>query len=216
MNNDLQQHPEGDRFDQSALAAALTKNKLKDFLAKGHPISIGRGSYGGPNLHWNERDFEHKLTIGAYCSIADDVNIFIGIHGRHTVDYVSTYPLGMVYGDPARRTASRVIGGNLDVQIGNDVWIGWGAIIMAGVSIGDGAVVGAGALVSKDVEPYSVVGGVPATHIRYRFDDDTIRKLMKIKWWEWPDELILERREFFATPRFTDLLNKYVGERVDE
>lgn len=216
MSSDLSLGSLGDRFDSSVLAAALTKNKLKDYLTKGYPISIGRGSYGGPNLHWNEGDSAHKLTIGAYCSIADDVNIFVGVHGRHTIDYVSTYPLGMVYGDPARRNPSKVTGGNLDVEIGSDVWIGWGAVIMAGVSIGDGAVVGARALVNKDVEPYSVVGGVPATHIKYRFDSDTVRKLMKIKWWNWPDELILKRREFFATPKFVDLLNEYAREKENE
>jgi len=122
----------------------------------------------------------------------------------------------MVYGDPGRRLPSKATSGNLSVQIGNDVWIGRGAFIMAGVSIGDGAVVGARALVSKDVEPYSIVGGVPATHIKYRFDADTIEKLMKIKWWNWPDELIAERREFFATPRFAELLDKYAREKADE
>lgn len=216
MNDEQLQDPVGDRFDLSPLAPALTKNKLKDHLAKGYPISIGRGSYGGPNLYWNEGDFNHKLSIGSYCSIADDVSIFIGLHGRHTIDYVSTYPLGMIYGDPECRTSSKVVSGNLNVQIGNDVWVGRGAFIMAGVSIGDGAVVGARALVNKDVEPYSIVGGIPAEHIKYRFDSETIQKLMKIKWWSWPDELIAERREFFATPDFMDLLDKYARENADE
>lgn len=216
MSNELSQGTTADRFDLSPLAPALTKNKLKDYQSRGYPISIGRGSYGGPNLYWDEGDFDHTLSIGAYSCIADDVSIFIGRHGRHTIDYVSTYPLGMVYGDPGHRTPSKVISGNLGVQIGNDVWIGRGAFIMAGVSIGDGAVVGARALVNKDVEPYSIVGGVPAEHIKYRFDNDTIQKLMKIKWWYWPDEVIAERREFFATPNFKDLLDKYAREKADE
>lgn len=216
MSNELPHGAPVDRFDLSPLAPALTKNKLKDYQSRGYPISIGRGSYGGPNLYWNEGDFSHKLSIGAYCSIADDVGIFVGRHGRHTVDYVSTYPLGMVYGDPGRRSPSKVINGNLGVQIGNDVWIGRGAFIMAGVSIGDGAVVAARALVNKDVEPYSIVGGIPAEHIKYRFDKDTIQKLMRIKWWDWPDEMIAERREFFATPDFRDLLDKYAREKANE
>ncbi len=216
MSDKLPQDSKGNRFDLSVLAAALTKNKLKDYLTKGYPISIGRGSYGGPSLYWNEGDFNHKLSIGSYCSIADDVSIFVGRHGRHTIDYVSTYPLGMIYGDPEHRTPSKVISGGLDVQIGSDVWIGRGAFIMAGVSIGNGAVVGARALVNKDVEPYSIVGGIPAEHIKYRFDSDTIRKLKRIKWWDWPDEMIAERREFFATPNFRDLLDKYAREKADE
>jgi chloramphenicol O-acetyltransferase type B len=205
-----------DRFDRSPLAPALTKNKLSEYRAKGYPISIGRGSYGGPNLHWDYGDFSYQLIIGSYCSIADDVDIFVGRHGRHTIDYVSTYPLGMVYGDPACRTPSRMASGDLGVTIGNDVWVGRNATIMAGVTIGDGAVVGARALVNKDVAPYSVVGGLPATHIKYRFDHDTIKKLLKIEWWYWSDELIAERREFFATPKFMDLLDKYVREKADE
>lgn len=81
------------------------------------------------------------------------------------------------------------------VIIGNDVWIGANAVILPGVTIGDGAVVAAGAVVAKDVAPYEIVGGVPAKRIRYRFDEDTIEKLLEIKWWEWEHSVIEENIE---------------------
>ena len=77
-----------------------------------------------------------------------------------------------------------------DIVIGNDVWIGYDAVIMAGVTIGDGAIIGTRAVVTKDVEPYSIVGGVPAKEIRKRFSPEVIKKLMEIQWWNWPIEKI--------------------------
>ena len=79
-----------------------------------------------------------------------------------------------------------------DVIIGNDVWIGYGATILSGVSIGDGAAIGACSLVVKDVPPYAIVAGNPAQVIRYRFDEETIHKLLKIRWWDWPDQRVRE------------------------
>ena len=73
-----------------------------------------------------------------------------------------------------------------DIAIGNDVWIGYDAVIMAGVTIGDGAIIGTRAVVTKDIEPYSIVGGVPAKEIRKRFAPDVIKRLLEIKWWDWP------------------------------
>lgn len=77
-----------------------------------------------------------------------------------------------------------------DIIIGNDVWIGYEAVILSGVTIGDGAVIGCRAVVTKDVPPYTIVGGVPAKPIRKRFDEETIKELQKIKWWDWPEEKI--------------------------
>lgn len=77
-----------------------------------------------------------------------------------------------------------------DIVIGNDVWIGYEAVVMAGVTIGDGAIIGARAVVTKDVPPYTIVGGVPAREIRRRFSDDVIARLQELKWWDWPAEQI--------------------------
>ena len=85
-------------------------------------------------------------------------------------------------------------------MIGNDVWIGRNAIILPGNTIGDGAIIAAGAVVTHDVPPYTIVGGVPARPIRKRFSDDIIEKLLEIKWWDWPEEKIVENFEYFYQP----------------
>ena len=108
--------------------------------------------------------------------------------GRHPVHFVSLHPVfysklsqaGVTFSD--RNYFEEL----LPVTIGNDVWIGAGAIILDGVTIGDGAVIAAGAVVVRDVEPYSIVGGVPAKLIRNRFNEETMRLLFQIKWWDWP------------------------------
>jgi acetyltransferase-like isoleucine patch superfamily enzyme len=160
----------------------------KDVL-KGEGSAIGEYTYGTPIV------FEHpgrKLRIGKFCSIAHEVVIQLG--GNHRIDRVSTYPFRGFPSDwPEAKflPADDVYGMSKgDVIIGNDVWIGYGALILSGVKIGDGAVIGAGAVITKDVEPYSIVTGNPARLIRKRFDDDTIRKLLEIKWWDWPMEKI--------------------------
>ncbi len=197
---------------EGPLANALTAVKLSGLIASGYPITIGKASYGAPKLHWSNGDFAHTLDIGAFCSIADDVSIFVGKHGRHTIDYVSTYPLGLVYGRTADRVASATITSDLSVVIGNDVWIGRGAMVMSGITINDGAVIAARAVVTSDVPAYAIVGGVPAKMIKYRFPAETIERLLRLKWWDWPDDVIMRRLPFFNTPHFNELLDKYLEE----
>lgn len=201
-----------DVFKASQLSPALTVNKLRAYLEDGYPIEIGRGTYGSPKLHWSKGDFRHSLRIGSFCSIAEDVGIFVGMHGRHTIDYVSTYPLGIIYGRSSEKVASKTMAEGLGVQIGSDVWIGRGALVMAGVTIGHGAVIAARAVVNKDVSPYAIVGGIPGKVIKYRFPQPVIDKLLAIQWWDWPDELISQRLPFFNTPYFENLLDEYLQE----
>jgi acetyltransferase-like isoleucine patch superfamily enzyme len=203
-----------DVYQASGLAPALTAARLQPYIKDGFPIRIGRASYGAPKLFWSKGDFAHDLEIGAFCSIADDVGIFVGKHGRHTVDYVSTYPLALVFGRSTAKVHSRTESGSMSVRIGNDVWIGRGSLIMAGVSIGDGAIIATRAVVNRDVPPYAVVGGTPAKILKYRFSDDVIDKLLKIQWWNWPDELIAQRHAFFQTPEFEQYLDQYVKESM--
>lgn len=158
----------------------------KDRLA-GLGYEIGDFTYGEPRvLTWGE---ETTLKIGKFCSIADGVFILLG--GNHRVDWVTTYPFSALPNDwPEAADITGHPSSNGDVIIGSDVWIGHQAIILSGVSIGDGAVVGARAVVTRNVPPYAIVVGNPATMVRKRFDDATIRELQRVKWWDWSIEKI--------------------------
>jgi len=158
-----------------------TRDALNQFGFK-----IGQFSYGVPNvLSWGE---SATLVIGNFCSFADGIDILLG--GNHRPDWVSTYPFPAISHWPE---AQHIVGHpatNGDVVIGNDVWIGYKATILSGVTVGDGAVVGASALVTRDVPPYAVVGGNPARIIRMRFSDEIIRQLLEVRWWDWDLERI--------------------------
>lgn len=164
---------------------------------------IGDHTYGHPKVYdWDEGT---KLTIGRYCSIADDVTILLG--GNHRTDWVTTYPFSAI---PEVWPEAKEITGHPQskggVVIGNDVWIGFGSTILSGVKIGDGAVIAAKSVVTKDVPPYSIVGGLPAKVIKYRFSDEKIEKLLKIKWWNWREKKIRKNIELFCSDRIDDLL----------
>ena len=132
-----------------------------------------------------------KLVIGKFCMIASDVT-FIMNGANHLTDALSTYPFA-IFGDAWQHAMEgKVYPTKGDTVIGNDVWIGYRTTIMPGVKIGDGAIIASNSTVTKDVEPYSVVGGNPSREIRKRFSEETIEKLLKIKWWDWPIEKITQ------------------------
>lgn len=127
-----------------------------------------------------------KLKIGKFCSIACGAK-FLFTSGNHAMQSLSTYPFPIFFEEwnlDARDICS-AWDNKGDIIIGNDVWIGYEAVIMAGVTIGDGAIIGTRAVVTKDVPPYTIVGGVPAKMIRKRFDDATVERLEKLRWWDW-------------------------------
>lgn len=132
-----------------------------------------------------------KLVIGKFCSIACGAK-FLFTSANHTQASLSTYPFPIFFEEWGLdvRDITSAWDNKGDIIIGNDVWIGYEAVILSGVTIGDGAIIGARAVVTKDVPPYTIVGGVPAKPIRKRFSDDTISALLKIKWWDWPEEEI--------------------------
>lgn len=132
-----------------------------------------------------------KLIIGKYCSIACGAK-FMFTSGNHNMTSLSTYPFPIFYEEWGLSAAdiTDAWDNHGDIVIGNDVWIGYEAIIMQGVHIGDGAIIGTRALVTKDIPPYTIVGGIPAKEIKKRFSDDIIDKLLEIQWWNWTDEAI--------------------------
>lgn len=130
-----------------------------------------------------------KLIIGKFCMIASDVT-FIMNGANHLTDAITTYPFA-IFGngwESAMEGKSYPSKGN--IVVGNDVWIGYNATIMAGVTIGDRAIIGTNSVVTKDVEPYSIVGGNPAKLIKKRFSEAEIKDLLEIKWWDWEIEKI--------------------------
>ena len=132
-----------------------------------------------------------RLKIGKFCSIACGAK-FLFTSGNHSMQSFSTYTFPIFYEEwgldgKAIRSAWDNKG---DIVLGNDVWIGYEAVILSGVTIGDGAIVGARAVVTKDVPPYTIVAGVPARPIRKRFDEETIAKLQALRWWDWDEEKI--------------------------
>ncbi len=128
-----------------------------------------------------------RLLIGKFCSIACGAK-FLFTSAHHAMDSLSTYPFPLFFEEwdlPAEQVTA-AWDNKGDIVIGHDVWIGYEAVIMAGVHIGNGAIIGARAVVTKDVEPYTIVGGVPARPIRRRFDDQTIRLMEELRWWDLP------------------------------
>lgn len=134
-----------------------------------------------------------KLIIGKFCSIACGAK-FLFTSANHKMSSLSTYPFPIFYEEWGLdvKDIRNAWDNKGDIIIGNDVWIGYEAVIMAGVTIGDGAIIGTRAVVTKDVPPYTIVGGVPAKPIRKRFDDATVERLIKLRWWDWEHEKIAQ------------------------
>ena len=147
-----------------------------------------------------------RLRIGKFCSIACGAK-FIFTSANHKLGSLSTYPFPLFFEewdlDKANLTDSWDNKG--DIAIGNDVWIGYEAVVMQGVTIGDGAIIGARAVVTKDILSYTIVGGVPAKPIRKRFSDEIISRLLEIKWWDWPDEKIKRNISAIQSGNIDDL-----------
>jgi len=136
-----------------------------------------------------------KLIIGKFCQIASGVT-FIMNGANHLQDSVSTFPFAIFGEDWKHAMAGKSYPTKGNTEIGNDVWIGFDATIMPGVKIGDGAIIGSKSVVTKDVEPYCIVGGNPAKPIRKRFSEEKIAELLKIQWWDWPvDEITANLRK---------------------
>ena len=155
-----------------------------------------------------------RLIIGKFCSIACGAKFLFNC-ANHTLKSLSTYtfPLFCEDWDLEKSDVATAWDNKGDIVIGNDVWIGYEAVIMAGVHIGNGAIIAARAVVTKDVPPYTIVGGVPARPIRKRFDEEVIRKLETLKWWDWPAEKIRHCLPYIVNGDINNLINNLLDDR---
>lgn len=146
-----------------------------------------------------------KLIIGKFCSIACGTKFLMNC-ANHTLHSLSTYTFPLFSEEWGHKMNVRDSWDNRgDITIGNDVWIGYEAVILSGVTIGDGAIIGTRAVVTKDVPPYTIVGGSPARVLKKRFSDDIIDKLLKVKWWNWPVEKIARSLEYIQSGNISQL-----------
>ncbi|MFC4336475.1 CatB-related O-acetyltransferase [Salininema proteolyticum] len=182
---------------------------LKDFdrvvflkpLIRGEKITVGDYTYyDDPEraAQFEEKNVLYsygpeKLVIGKYCALATGTR-FIMAGAEHPSHGVSTFPFTIFGGRWAEDTLDLLEGtaSKGDTVVGNDVWFGYDSLVMPGVTIGDGAVIATGSVVTKDVEPYTIVGGNPAKPIRKRFSDEDIERMLKAAWWDWPVEKVTE------------------------
>ncbi|TLX55234.1 antibiotic acetyltransferase [Stutzerimonas nosocomialis] len=183
------------RFEQGP---ALFRFRYPDY-------EIGEGSYGVPDV----RDFGDgsTLRIGSYTSIAADVRILLG--GNHRVDWLSSFPFPAMFEEVSHIDYNGTRG---DVIIGSDVWLCTGCMVLSGITIGHGAVVAAGAIVTRDVEPYSIVAGNPARHMRWRFDAEHRDALLASQWWSWPEREIRSVAKLLCSTDMT-AFTEYVARR---
>jgi acetyltransferase-like isoleucine patch superfamily enzyme len=189
-----------------AIDLGLKKDGLPIGHYRIHHTSIAKNSTIGNYTYITAHTLIESTDIGKFCSIGP--NTVIG-YGNHPVNFLSSSPIfyhvEKIFGktfatEEAFETAPRV-------KIGNDVWIGGNVYIRNGVSIGDGSIIAAGAAVVKDVPPYAIVGGVPAKIIRYRFPEAIIKQLLKIKWWEWSDEMLQKNQPYFISEDINTIEN---------
>ena len=150
-------------------------------------------------------DFNNdQLIIGNFCMIASNVK-FIMNGANHLTDTISSYPFSLFGNGWQEAMKGKEYPNKGNIVVGNDVWIGYNATIMAGVTIGDGAIIAANATVVKNVEPYTIVGGNPAKIIRKRFSEKHIKLLLEIQWWNWSIEKITENVQLLTSTTVEDL-----------
>lgn len=171
--------------------------------------NVGKHTYGHHNIeiyYWGEGTW---LDIGSFCSISGHITVYLG--GNHRIDWATTYPFGHInqniFNNFNGKGHPQTKG---DVKIGNDVWIGTSVTIMSGVTIGDGAVLANNSVITKDVEPYSIVGGNPFKLIKKRFDEETINQLLELKWWELDDSYINQMSPYLCNENFKEYLPELI------
>jgi acetyltransferase-like isoleucine patch superfamily enzyme len=180
------------------------RNRMNN-LVKWGTVEWGAHSYGIPEF-FIDRHSNAKVIIGKFCSISEGVKIFNG--DNHHTRWISPFPFQKKW-NPANDAGHGHPFNKGNIVIGNDVWIGYGAVVLSGAKIGDGCIITAGAVVAGEVEAYSMAGGVPAKMIRKRFSDEAIKKLLSLQWWNWPEDKIREAAPLLNSENITAFLEKY-------
>jgi acetyltransferase-like isoleucine patch superfamily enzyme len=168
-------------------------------------IVMGRESYFAPIVRKFKGD-TGRVIVGNFASIAHGVEFYAG--GMHRTEWVSQYGLRAMLDLPGAYEDGFPHGRG-DIHVGHDAWLAQGSVVMSGVTIGPGAVVATRSVVTKDVAPYEIVGGVPAKRIGQRFSDEQIAALLRIAWWDWPIETIKERVQLLSSPDIDEFVAAY-------
>ena len=179
----------------NAEGTVALQERAQQHIADG-TLVMGNMSYYAPNVVKYKGD-TGRVIIGNFASIAPDADFYVG--GLHRVEWVSLYGLRAMLELPGAHEDGFTHGRG-DIVVGSDTWVTNGCTVMSGVTIGDGAVVGTKAVVAKDVRPYAIVVGNPAKEIGRRFSDEQVDALLRIKWWDWPTELVKERVDALSSP----------------
>lgn len=168
------------------------------------------------NVLYHYSIHREQLVIGKFCSIACGAKFLFNC-ANHALNSLSTYTFPLFYQEWGldKENITQAWNNKGDIVLGNDVWIGFEAVILAGVTIGNGAIVGARAVVTKDVPPYTIVGGVPAKSIRKRFSQEVITRLEKLRWWDWPENWIRQNIHAIQAGNLEQLEEFAVQHRVD-
>ena len=187
-------------------------------LARPGALSVGRRTYAARTAHIRTWAASERIVIGAWCSIAGEVRIVhpgvsedltdhtgqivsLRLRGNHRPETATTFPVGILLRDmvfdalPADGSLQ-----SRPLVIGSDVWVGYRATILGPVTIGHGAIVGAGAVVTSDVPPYAIVAGNPARILRMRFPPEIVERMLRIAWWDWPEQRVIAEGEWFLRP----------------
>ena len=189
-------------FSHNATADMRSTFEGRNYLSTGtEVVNAHLGYASGTSINCFLKDIE----IGRYVCIASDVRTVIGIHPSsnfmsiHPAFYSTTQQNGFTYVGNDRFEVNKRLNKEkeISIRIGNDVWIGEGVRILEGIKVGDGAIIGTGAVVTKDIPPYAIVGGVQAKIIKYRFSEETIEKLISLKWWDKDEKWIVENADLF-------------------
>lgn len=192
---------------------------IKDHITNPN-ITAGKYSYYSGYYHGHsfddcarylfpDRDDVDKLVIGSFCSIGSGASFIMAGNQGHRHNWISSFPFFYMPEIEAFNKAINGFENAGDTVVGNDVWIGSEAMIMSGVKIGDGAVIGSRSLVTKDVAPYTIVGGNPAKPIKKRFSDEEIQILLDIKWWDWDEDILTEAIPLICSGHVQSLFDFY-------